>query len=240
MNLRYIIIRLDETIGDRQYRSWFSFHTRFICNYLSKEIRKFRFVTDGTFKMISINVGGKHSPRIGVNQVLDVSVPFNQNEYESIKGTNCSKYYIELFKLGFHEACTFKTIPISELLLLLDEFEKNHYLNTWTHIKKSLKQINLKLHLKASFTTNRFSLFAEFYDIKTSRLICQGELIRTLPDEIYFSRTIKDVIVRGEHIIFIDYNGNDLIEMEIKDILMGHFLFAYSACPDYYNQEDIK
>ncbi len=58
MNLYYIHIGLDyydyiERNNDLRYE--FQKHTNFIDDYFSKAIRKYKFKTDGTYKMIAIS-----------------------------------------------------------------------------------------------------------------------------------------------------------------------------------------
>ena len=234
MNLRYIAIITNDSIGDAEYQSGFRYHTRFICHYLSKAIRKLRFETDGTFKMIGITIGDSFSPRINID-VLEVSVPFDKLRYESIKGTSDCSYYLELFKQGFTIANNFKDIPFSTLNTLLIDFEKNNCKHSWLHLKKVFKQYNLKIKLLAQFTTNDYTLTAYFFDMK-DKLICSGIIIRTLPDEVFFDKTIKDVIIQNETIVFLDFNNNDLITMNLNNIINGDLIFSFSDYPDPNNK----
>lgn len=230
MNLRFINISLDETIGDIQYRLWFEYHTRFISNYLSRKIRSYHYSTDGSFDMINIDVGTERNPQIVVNNVLEVYLPFDQERYNKVKGTNDHSYYIEMFRQGFHQAYLFKNIPIVELNSLLDEFESNHCKHIWIHLKRTLKAAKLRVELIAQFTTNNYTLTANFYDLSKSELLCTGTLIKTLPDEVFFSRTIKDIIDDSEKVIFLDYNLNNLIIMNVSDIRAKCFKFSFSDC----------
>ena len=234
MYLQYITIVTNDNIGDGEYQSQFRYHTRFICHYLSKAIRKYRFETDGTFKMICITVGDCFSPKIDID-VLEVSVPFDKMRYEAIKGTNDCSYYLELFKQGFKIAKKFKDIPFSTLNTLITDFEKKDCIHSWLHLKKIFKQFNLKLKLIAQFTTNDYTLTASFLDMK-DQLICSGVIIRTLPDEVFFEKTIKDVIIRNKTIVFLDYNKQDFITMELNNIINGDFIFSFSEYPDPNNK----
>ena len=88
----------------------------------------------------------------------------------------------------------------------------------------------LRVELIAQFTTNNYTLTANFYDLSKSELLCTGTLIKTLPDEVFFSRTIKDIIDDSEKVIFLDYNLNNLIIMNVSDIRAKCFKFSFSDC----------
>ena len=85
MNLRYINLWLNPNSGySDEYRYGFTLRTRFINHYLSIYIRKHRFVTDGTFNMISI---APMPDTLSENSmvpldVLRVEVPFDKERYE--------------------------------------------------------------------------------------------------------------------------------------------------------------
>lgn len=61
---------LNHNVGDSQYHLHYDFNVRFICNYLSRKIRGYHFLTKEPFDTICINVGGKNSSEIVFNNVL--------------------------------------------------------------------------------------------------------------------------------------------------------------------------
>lgn len=130
MTLRYISIGLDYDYyiqENNKLRYEFKTHTRFISNYFSRAIRKVKFDTDNLFNMISISLLPKtilKQTDIKSNDVLKAYLPFNQERYEKIKGTEDCKYYLEVLEEGLKKASEFKPIPLEELLNLIDEFKK--------------------------------------------------------------------------------------------------------------------
>ena len=58
MKLRYINIELNRALVNLDYVAEFDYRARFMCNYLSRKVRLLHFETDGTFNMISIDLGG--------------------------------------------------------------------------------------------------------------------------------------------------------------------------------------
>ena len=88
MKLRYINLQLDRSVYDLHNVSEFSYRARFMCNYLSRKVRLLHFETDGTFKMISIDLGGTSIIDIVSFDVLKVCLPFNKEEYDKLDVKN--------------------------------------------------------------------------------------------------------------------------------------------------------
>ena len=88
MKLRYINLQLDRSVYDLHNVSEFSYRARFMCNYLSRKVRLLHFETDGTFKMISIDLGGTSIIDIVPFDVLKVCLPFNKEEYDKLDVKN--------------------------------------------------------------------------------------------------------------------------------------------------------
>ncbi len=121
MNLNYIAIGLDYDLyiqKDNELRYEFQQHTNFIGDYFSKAIRKYKYKTDGTFNMVSVELNDievKPCSIVPVD-VLKVELPFEKNRYEQIKGTSDCSYYLELLEKAFKKASEFKEIPLETLL----------------------------------------------------------------------------------------------------------------------------
>lgn len=221
MNLRYIALGLDREQFDNDYRYGFEEHTRFISNYFSKSIRKFKFVTDGTFDMISID-GMLHTkePRIVPLNVLNVHFVFDKNRYEEIKGTKNVTYYLELLEQGFIKASDYKKIPLETLLELIEEFKMNGCINEWVHKKKKFKNHDLEIILTCEFTTNYFQLIIIINKISIKEELTRGVVIKTQPNEVLFEGMFKDVFI-DENIIITDESNDPIIIIDKADALNG-------------------
>lgn len=223
MNLWYINISLNPETGfDVDYRYEFTLHTRFISNYLSKQIRKHRFATDGTFNMVSVNPTPNEVKkcRIVPDAALVVELPFDKARYEKIKGTVDCEYYVELLEVGFRKASQFKEIPLSQLLKLTDEFRKNGYRNEWQHKKKRFKEYDVEVILDCYFTTLEFKLVATINKISTKEELCSGAVLITEPDEICFDKMFKDILIKKDKIIITDgILDSPRILINLKDAL---------------------
>ena len=230
---------LNHNVGDSQYRLHYDFNVRFICNYLSRKIRGYHFLTKEPFDTICINVGGKNSSEIVFNNVLQISVPFNMKYYENTDGSNKCKYYIELFQQGFVLANTYTDIPLNILNNILCKFEKENCENVWIAKRKDLKELGIKIILKCVFSMRNFSAYIIFLDSKIQKEICSGMIVRTKPDEIYFDRLFKDMIVRNDFLYIRNYNNIEFIKIDIDKVLHGFFQSSFMECP-YDDDDSIK
>lgn len=245
MTLRYIALQIESEIAGRMYSSDFSYHTRFISNYFSKAIRKYKCTTDGTFNMISVEgaVNYKEIPKIKGFDALSVPISFDQKRYGQIKGTEDSSYYLELLEQGFKKASEFKSIPLDTLLSLIDEFKKCGCKNEWLHKKKRFKEEDLEVILTCEFTTNYFQLIATINQISTKKELVKGIAIKTKPDEIHFDKMFKDILIHENFIVITDASDSARVLINIEDAKKGFFnkMFApYIYSEDYTQEENLK
>jgi hypothetical protein len=220
MNLWYVNIWLNPETGfDDDYRYEFTLHTRFISNYLSKQIRKYRFNTDGAFNMISVEPTTNEIKECKIVPVaaLTVDVPFSKEHYEQIKGTADCEYYLELLEEGFKKAAKFKEVPLDTLLNLINNFRKNGYRNEWRQKKKRFKEQDIEVILDCFFTTTDFRLVTTINKISTKETLCSGVVIRTEPDEICFDKMFKDVLINKESIVITDASDSPRILINLRD-----------------------
>lgn len=206
MTLYYIHLGLDyndyiETNNKLRYE--FQQKTNFIDDYFSKKIRKLKFKTDGTFNMISISpTEFKIKPTsIVPENVLEVSLPFEIEKYEEIKGTEDCNYYLELLENGFKKANKLKLIPLKTILNLIVEFKENGCKNEWLHKKKRFKKEDLEIVLNCNFTTNYFQLEAKITQISTKKLLIKDIIIQTKAGVSIHEGMYKDVFIEDDIVI---------------------------------------
>lgn len=226
MNLRYINIGLDydtyiEKNNDLRYS--FQLSTRFISNFLSREIRKFKFQTDGTFNMISVSLLEERlmDTRIVASNVLECYVLFDPSKYNNVKGTNNCKYYLDLYKEGFIKASEFKSVPLDLLLKLLKEFEENQCKNEWLHKKSKFKNHNLEVELLCEFTTDYFQLVIAITQLSTKEKIVRQPIMKTEPDEVLFDKMFKDILIDKNRLIITDKSDSPRITIDIDSLYSG-------------------
>lgn len=230
MNLKYIALGLDyDTYIEKnnEMRYQFQLNTRFISNYLSKEIRKHKFQTDGTFNMISIALlpSELKETNIVALDVLETYLLFDKEKYESIKGSDDCSYYLDLFESGFKKASEFKNIPLEALLNLLNDFKKNDCKNKWLHKRKKFKENNLEIILSCEFTTNYFQLLITVNQISTKQEIIKEIIIKTEPDEILFEKMFKDVFIENNQIIITDSSNSPRVVIDMENLYSNNFSY---------------
>lgn len=226
MNLRYIAIGLDRQSFDSNYRYQFDLHTRFISNYLSKQIRKAKFKTDGTFNMIWVGavVREPRPCQLVAVDVLESEVPFDKERYERIKGKPDCEYYLEMFEQGFRKAALFKKVPLTVLLASIDEFRKKGCRNEWLHKMKRFKEIDIEVTLQCYFTTLNFKLAATIKRISTQEELCAGIVLRTDPDELAFDYKFKDILIDEDSIIITDRFDRPRILIDLEKVMNGRLV----------------
>ncbi|ALR29245.1 hypothetical protein ATE47_01285 [Chryseobacterium sp. IHB B 17019] len=218
MNLRYITLGLDyETYieNDNQIRYDFQLNTRFICNFFSKAIRKYKFKTDGTFNMLSISVHEDkiEAPSIVPLDVLKVELPFDRTHYEKIRGSEDCDFYLDIFEEGFKKAADFKQIPLDILLTLLADFRTKNCKNEWIFKRKKFKEHDLEITLTCEFTTNYFQIVATANQLSSEKELVKGVIIRTEPDEIIFQNMFKDFTLVGDHFIIVNKFDDPILKI---------------------------
>lgn len=246
MTLRYIALLLENEVKGRMYSSDFAYHTRFISNYFSKAIRKYKFDTNGVFNMISIALlpdNKTEQTKITAINVLETYLPFDQKRYEQINETEDCSYYLELLEQGFKKASEFKPIPLDTLLNLIEEFKKGGCKNEWLHKKKRFKEEDLEVILACEFTTNYFQLIATINQISTKKELVKGVVMKTKPDEIHFEKMFKDILMHENFIVITDASDSARELINIEDAKRGFFnkmFVPYIYSEDYTQEENLK
>lgn len=230
MNLRYIAIGLDYDYfieNNNKLRYQFQLHTRFISNYFSRLIRKYKFKTDGTFNMISVTLLPQEKMEITKIEAIDVLktyLPFNQKCYEQEKGTEDCTYYLEVLEQGLRKAAEFKEVPLDIFLGLITNFKQGGCKNEWVHKKKRFKEEDIEVILFCEFTTTYFQLRVKINQISTQKELVNGIVIKTEPDEVLFEKMYKDVIL-DKNIIITDNSDSPRVIINKLKIFDGKLVF---------------
>ena len=230
MILRYIALGLHyNTYAElnNNLRYEFQLHTRYISNYFSRGIRKFKF-TSPDFNMISIALlpdKEENIARIIPVDVLETYLVFDLKRYKQKAGTEDCSYYLELLENGFKKVSAFRPIPLHELLNLVEEFKKGGCKNEWLHKKKKFKEEDLEIILKCEFTTNYFQLIITIKQMSTKQVLVNGIIIKTEPDEIFFDKMYKDIFINNDNVIITDASDSPRIIINKKKVFMKKLSF---------------
>jgi hypothetical protein len=226
MKLRYIALYIDYG-SDHLFRDTFNLNSRFISNYLSIQVRKLKFDTDGSYNMIAIEPREdiRNVCRIVGEKALKVEVLFDKIAYEKMIETERYEYYLQLLEEGYKVCDQHKKIPLEQLLKIHQDFRDNDYKNEWLHKKKKFKEHGIEVALNCFFTTLDFKLRMTVYDIKSKTELVSDTVIRTLPNEVCFAHFFKDIIIENNELIITEFQYRPKFKFSLSDILNGRFSF---------------
>lgn len=245
MKLRQVFLHHEE-LG--RYYSVFNDHVYFISHYITKEIRRYKIETDGTFNSICIMLGKCDMVETDFLKSLNVHISsFDKRQYETSNNSDDYSYYIELFRLGFQEAAKHKNIPLELLNKILDDFIAGDYRNEWIISRYAFKDLGLRLILEGNLTTNAFEVKAYFYSISQKRLLCSGMIARTPPNHLYFKGEFKNIRIENENIVFTDKYNCDIFIIRLDEVEKGIFNIEFinpfnskTEWEDYNHQEILR
>lgn len=224
MYLRYISLSMYNSGYVREFESTFFYHSRFISNYLSTQVRKLKIETDETFNMLSIRPSlNIVAPKVVAEKALSITVPINIPEYLSMDDIGKYEYYLFLLDQGYEIASHFKKIPVKQLLQLHQNFREGGYRNEWQHKRKVLKTFGIDILLNCYFTSTNFRLELVVVDRKTKENVVSGIVLETLPDEIFFNKEFKDIILLHDSVIITDFLDRPKFKFLLTDIFAEKF-----------------
>lgn len=198
-----------------KYYSDFSFQTRFIGNYLRRQLRQINFESKD-YKRILVNACQEELPPNKIfNTWLYAYIPFNKSQYENLKKEELPDFFIEMLSLGFKKAIETHEIPLEFLMTKLKEFKENNYINEWIFKSKTIKEIGIKATLFCKMTIDNFSLTLVLS--KKNEVVFSREILKTLPDEIIYHYQFKDIAFENNKIIVTSwYDKPPLYELDLS------------------------
>jgi len=230
MKLRYIALQIDslqEAYYGKENSFSFSFNTRFIENYLSRAVRKYKIET-GQYNLFIVTLT-PYEQRIKFyeySKCVETYLQFTKedlHQYLSIQSLeNRYEYYLELLRQGYMYAfdSDYNFQP-NILLSLHQQFRENGYKNEWLWKKKLFRELDLYLFFKCAFTSFDFTLSIEVYDAKQRQCKLNKVIFRTGPDEIFFSKNIRNLIVDKDNIIITDFLDYPFLSISLNDLCKG-------------------
>lgn len=239
MYLKHFQLIMEDSARDKTYHSHFAFHTFVIRYYLSTQLRKLKFETDGTFDAINIVVGTVKPPYVEIPwyKALNIYIPFNFDLYDNADEAERYRYYVEWIKKGLEIAYEYKNIPYEELMDWIRSLAENKFIYSWDFKSITVREYNLKIRFVCYLSKNDFTIRMSAFDKKRSVCICEGQIIRTMPDSIFFGFISKKIKIEDGKIIFTSKWDTELIYLELKDLLDGKLVVHLSPSP-YPDDED--
>ena len=128
---------------------------------------------------------------------------------------------------------------------IIDTFQQNGCKNEWLLKSMHIKEWNIRLKFTCHFSTYDFKLFLTLYD-KSKKQIAQKEVFQIYPDEIFFAKKIRKVVIEENKLFIDDFLDKHFMSFDLdllKDgIIEGTILdehikdYLYEANVDEYNK----
>ena len=233
MKLRYLTLVLD--CYNKQYYSdeqrvtdAFSSNCRFIANYLSKAIRKYKIENDIGIRMLAVTLtpDENHIKISKCDCVLDVFLHYTKEEMEKLLLLKNPKErfeaYLELYERGYEYART-QGFEVGQdtLLALHNEFREKGYRNEWLWKKKLFRELDLYVFFQCAFTTIDFTLSIEVLNAKKNVVKLKEVLFRTYPSEFCYDKDFRHIIFDKNKIIITDFLDYPLLSINIDKLRKG-------------------
>ena len=233
MYLKDIVICYDVTASDKIYASHFDYHVFFIRYYLSQQLKKIKFITDGTFLAINIDFGEKSKPMEIFLSAIDYFPKIDKNVYDSLADDEKSIYVIGLEKEALIDISQTKEIPLDQLLNDCNELIKMGLVYRWKFRHIKIADLGLKIKLNCELNTYDFKLIATVYKVGEKKPICEGCVIRTMPDKIHFGMVSKKIQQKnGKLIFYTSWNTDrEFFYLKISDLNKGIVKTIFSKPP---------
>ncbi len=239
MNLRYLAIDVYDNGWNSDYPNcstqlW-CYNTRFISNYMSKNVRKFKIdVPDFNLILIKLKKEPTKLYEFGkrYTTILSLYIPFSQKEMDdllSVRDFNTRmEMYLSLFERGWKMLSEHFDIQLDKLLSLTQDFRANGYRNEWLFKKKIIPEYDIYVFFKCYFTSFDFRLELEVYDKKKTRLIVSGEVWKTIPSEWAYNKEFnKGIEIDGSKMYLLDFLSHRAFEFDLKKLAKGIFNVKY-------------
>jgi hypothetical protein len=201
MILKTLYLKVGDLGLPTEFTYGFLKRSRFICNYIEREVLgKIRFRTEN-FDRIVISVSSTPKDGVFVNteRVACVDIPFDRQLYESKSGTDLSFYYIAKLKEGIEKCARFIHIPRDQIFQGLEEFVAGGLKNYWIHKQRTFRQFHLRASLECDLTQEAFYLRLRVFS--NDHPVVDSIILQTDPDEIAFAYRFKDVIIDGGDLV---------------------------------------
>jgi hypothetical protein len=218
MILKTLYLKVGDLGLPTEFTYGFLKRSRFICNYIEREVLdKIRFRAEN-FNRIVISLCSVPGNGVFVNtsNVACVGIAFDRRYYESKSGKDLSLYYIDRLKEGLIKCAQFIEIPKNEIFQGLDLFLSGGMKNEWVHKRRVFKILSLRAILKCELTQEAFSLRLEVFH--ADRCVLDSVLLQTDPDEIAFEYRFKDIKVDGDHLVVTTKTGAPLWQERIAKL----------------------
>ena len=217
MILKNTRVYLDIDEFDRAQCSEFLFNICYVNNYLSRHAREIKWDSDDyNGILIKCTSEGGDLPHLSYQRNLIIPIAFDQEKYNLLTGENLHEFYLSLFFNGFEKAALHFSIPLFELLRIIQKFRTDGYKNEWVFKRKKLDGMRLQCSLLYEINREKFSLF--LFIKSGSDTIFQERILETKPDELIFSHKFNNLVFRDNKIVVLDAFEQSIFELPIDEL----------------------
>ncbi len=175
----------------QEFTSSFRDRTRYVCNFIGREISAAKFQTPG-FKRLCIVGSQNPSPAcFQIDSALSVEIGLDREEYDRLSKEELPEYFLALLNAGFEKTSRQFALPLEQIDQAISKFRALNYKNAWTHVEKTFRMERLKCKLSCELTMDRFSLTLNVN--KNGSTILHQEVLTTPPDEVSFHHRFKEL-----------------------------------------------
>lgn len=231
MYLKQIKIFFNQTMGDKIYRSHFDYHVFFIGYYLSHQLKKLKFVTDGTFDAINIVVGESLKTMELTDRALTYFAVIDSDVYDCLEDDDRSEYVIGIVQEALSEISQEKRIQLYQLIDACKALQKSGFVYSWDFCHIKIKDLGLKIKFNCELGTHDFRLNVKVFKVGEKKPVCEGCVIRTKPDEVFFSYISKKIHHENGQLVFTTKWDVPLFYLSISDLNEGLVKTVFSESP---------
>ena len=158
--------------------------------------------------------------------VSSLSVNIHVEDEEIKKYLNMSneverfEYYLSLLERGYEVTSAVRNIPVNIFLKLHQDFRASGYKNERLFAKKAIRDLGLKIELYHELSSYCYNLVLFVYNMHGD-LICKDSIYKTFPDDIYFNKNVRHLIIENSNLVVTDFLDKPQFVCSLKDLCQG-------------------
>ena len=131
------------------------------------------------------------------------------------------EWCLSFIEEGYRQIARKRNLDLNLLMSVNDSFRNNNYKNEWLFKKIRISQYDLYVYLKCYFTAFEFRLELEAYNYKQTILKAKHIVLRTMPDEDFFSKEFRTVEIVGRYLVIKDFLDYDSFWIDLESLSEG-------------------
>lgn len=190
--------------------------SRFVCNFIEREILKPLRVKTPGFNRIVIEFCDRPGNKIWVNSrnALAINLKFDKVEYDNACKNNVADFFIKYLRLTINSLKDSDyNIPVENINSGLDTFITNGYLNQWLYKKKTNRVVGITSFLDCRLTQDIFELTLRL--AKNKKEIFSKVILKLDPDPVAYDYRFKDILFVDNKLIVNSKTSDNLFELDL-------------------------